>query len=66
VPAVRQVVFAEVQKQSDRELQFSRCSDIGQCFAPIGLHKTDAASDWLFIKRHYLNKKGLPGVQVQK
>jgi hypothetical protein len=22
----------------------------GQSFAPIGLHKTDAASDWLFIK----------------
>ncbi len=33
---------------------------------PIRLHKTDAASDWLFIKRHYLGKKGLPGVQVQK
>jgi len=47
-------------------LQFSRCSDIGQSFAPIGLHKTDAASDWLLIKRHYLGKKGLPGVQVQK
>ncbi len=37
----------------------------GQSFAPIGLHKTDAASDWLLIKRHYLGKKGLPGVQVQ-
>jgi hypothetical protein len=36
--------------QSDRELQFSRCSDIGQSFAPIGLHKTDDASDWLLIK----------------
>jgi hypothetical protein len=35
--------------QSDRELQFSRCSDIGQRFAPIGLHKTDAASDWLLF-----------------
>jgi hypothetical protein len=31
-----------------------------------GLHKTDAASDWLLLKRHYLGKKGLPGVQVQK
>ncbi len=47
-------------------MQFSRCSDIGQSFAPIGLHKTDAASDWLLIKRHYLSKKGLSGVQVQK
>jgi hypothetical protein len=27
-------------------------SYIGQSFAPIGLHKTDAASDWLLIKRH--------------
>jgi hypothetical protein len=23
-----------------------------QSFAPIGLHKTDAASDWLLIKPH--------------
>jgi hypothetical protein len=66
VPAVRQVVFADVQIQSDRELEFSWCSDIGQSFAPIGLHKTDAASDWLRMKQHYLGKKGLPGVQVQK
>jgi hypothetical protein len=52
--------------QSDRELQFSRRTDIGQSFAPIGFHKTDAASDWLLLKRHYLGKKDLPGVQVQK
>jgi hypothetical protein len=54
------------KSQSDRELQFSRRSDIGQSFAPIGLHKTDAASDLLLIKRHYLGKKGLPEAQVQK
>ncbi len=24
----------------------------GQNFAPIGLHKTDIASDWLLLKRH--------------
>jgi hypothetical protein len=47
-------------------MQSSRCSDIGQSFAPIGLHKIDAASGWLLIKQHYLSKKGLPGVQVQK
>jgi hypothetical protein len=47
-------------------LQFSRCSDIGQSFAPIGLPKTDAASDWLLIKQHYPGKKGLPGAQVRK
>ncbi len=46
-------------------MQFSRRSDIGQSFAPNGLHKTDAASDWLLIKQHYLDKKGLQGVQVQ-
>jgi hypothetical protein len=62
---VRQVLFTDVQKQSDRELQFSRCSDIGQAFAPIGSHKTDAASDWLLIKRHYIGKKGLPEVHIQ-
>jgi hypothetical protein len=47
-------------------MQSSRCSDIGQSFAPIGLHKIDAASDWLLIKLYYLSKEGLPGVQVQK
>jgi hypothetical protein len=26
-------------------------ADNGQSFAPIGLYKTDAASDWLLIKR---------------
>jgi hypothetical protein len=38
----------------------------GQSFAPIGLHKTDAASDWLLIKRHCIGTKGLLGVQLQK
>ncbi len=36
-----------------------------QSFAPIGLHKTDTASDWLLIKRHCIGMKGLPGVQLQ-
>ncbi len=36
-----------------------------QSFAPIGLHKTDAAFNWLLIKRHYIDMKGLPGVQLQ-
>ncbi len=34
----------------------------GQSFAPIGLLKTDAASDWLLLKRHCIGTKGLPGV----
>jgi hypothetical protein len=63
VQAVHQVVFTDVQKSIDGELQFSHCSEIGQSFAPIGLQKTNAASDWLLLKRHYLGKKGLPGVQ---
>jgi hypothetical protein len=37
----------------------------GQSFAPIGLHKIDAASDWLLTKRLYIGMKGLPGVQIQ-
>ena len=37
----------------------------GHSFAPIGLHKIDAASDWL-IKRHSKGMEGLPEVQVQK
>ncbi len=35
-----------------------------QSFAPIGLHKTDAATDWLLIKRHCIGTKGLPIVQL--
>ena len=66
VPAVRQVVFADVQITIRQRVAVPRCSDIGRSFAPIGLHKTDAASDWLLIKRHHLGKKGLPGVQVEK
>jgi hypothetical protein len=38
----------------------------GQSFDPIGLHKMDAASDWLFIKHHCIGTKGLPGAQSQK
>jgi hypothetical protein len=41
--AVRQVVFTDV-------LNVVRLDVDGQ-FAPIGLHKIDAASDWLFTKR---------------
>jgi hypothetical protein len=37
----------------------------GQSFASIGLHKTDSASDWLLIKHHCIDRKGLPGVQLQ-
>jgi hypothetical protein len=53
------VVFTDVQIKSSRELEFSPCWDIGQSFAPIGLHKTDAASDWLLIKQHCTGKKAI-------
>jgi hypothetical protein len=42
--AVRQVVFTDV-------LIVVRLDVDGQSFAPIGLHKIDAASDWLLTKR---------------
>jgi hypothetical protein len=41
--AVRQVVFTDV-------LIVGRLYVDGQTFAPIGLHKIDAASDWLLMK----------------
>ena len=59
VQAVRQVVFTDV-------LIVCRLDVDGQSFAPIGLHKIDAASDKLLIKRHCIGMKGLPEVQVQK
>jgi hypothetical protein len=52
---VRQVVFTDV-------LIVGRLVVDGQSFAPIGLHKMEAASDGLLIKHHYI---GLPGVQLQ-
>ncbi len=42
--AVRQVVFTDV-------LIIGRLDVDGQSFAPIGLHKTDSAFDWLLIER---------------
>jgi hypothetical protein len=44
--AVHQEVFTDV-------LTVGRLDVHGQSFAPIGLHKIDAASDWLLIKRVY-------------
>ncbi len=56
--AVRQVVFTDVLIV--RQLDVHR-----QSFAPIGLHKIDAASDLLLIKRVCIEMKSLPGVQLQ-
>jgi hypothetical protein len=56
--AVRQVVFTDV-------LIVGRLDVDGQSFAPIGLHKTDAAFDWLLTKQHCIGIKGLLGVQLQ-
>jgi hypothetical protein len=47
--AVRQVVFADV-------LILGRLDVGGQSFAPIGIHQTDAASDWLLSCRVILAK----------
>ncbi len=55
---MRQVVFTDV-------LIVGRLDVDGQSFVPIGLHKTNAASDWLLIKHHCIGMKGLPGVQLQ-
>ncbi len=57
VKAVRQVVFTDVLIEGRLDVD-------GQSFAPIGLHKIDAVSDWLLIKRHCTGTKGLPEVQV--
>jgi hypothetical protein len=53
---VRQVVFTDVLIVGQLDVD-------GQSFVPIGLHKTAASSDWLLIKRHCSDTKGLPGVQ---
>jgi hypothetical protein len=51
VQALRQVVFTDVLIVGLLDMD-------GQSFAPIGLHKTDAASDMV-------GTKGLLGVQLQ-
>ncbi len=56
--AVLQLVFTDV-------LIVGRLDVDGQSIAPTGLHKKDAASDWLLTKRHCIGMKGLPGVQLQ-
>jgi hypothetical protein len=56
--AVRQVVFTDVLIEGRLDVD-------GQSFAPIGLHKIDAASGWLLINRHSIGMKGLPEVQLQ-
>ena len=58
VQAVRQVVFTDVLIVGQLDVD-------GQSLAPIGLHKIDAASDWLLIIRLCIGMKGLPGVQLQ-
>ncbi len=55
---VRQVVFTDV-------LIVGRLDVEGQIFAPICLHKKDAASDWLLIKRHCICMEGFPGGQLE-
>ncbi len=55
---VHQMVFTDV-------LIVSRLDVDSQIFAPISLHKIDAAFDWLIIKRHSIGTKGLLGVQLQ-
>jgi hypothetical protein len=56
--AVRQVVFTDVLSVGPLDVH-------GQSFAPIGLHKIDAASDWLLIKRVCISMKSLQGVHLQ-
>ncbi len=56
--AVRQVVFTDV-------IIVRRLDVHGQSFAPISLHKIDAASDWLLIKRVCIEMKSLLGVLLQ-
>jgi hypothetical protein len=55
---VRQVISTDVLIEDRLDVD-------GQSLAPIGLHKTDAASDWLLIKQHCIGMKGLLGVQLQ-
>jgi hypothetical protein len=53
VPAVRQVVFADVQITCRQRVAVLPVLGYwSELFYPIGLHKIDAATDWLLIKQH--------------
>ncbi len=51
-PAVRQVVITDVQITIPQRVAVLLVLGYWSEFAPIGLHKTDADSDWLLRKRH--------------
>jgi hypothetical protein len=57
--AAREVVFTDV-------LIVGRLDVDGQSFAPVGLHKINAASDWLLIKRLCIGMKlaGSSGTKI--
>jgi hypothetical protein len=58
-PGARILVYkSQNRKYSDVLLIVGRLDVYGQSFAPIGLHKTDAAFDWLLKKMalHCLSK----------
>ncbi len=47
---MRQLVFTDVQIVGQLDVD-------GQSFAPIGLRKMDAPSNWLLIKYHCIGRK---------
>jgi hypothetical protein len=51
-PGARTIVYQSQSSLRMYLLIVGRLDVDGQSFAPIGLHKTDAASDWLVIKCH--------------
>jgi hypothetical protein len=55
---VRQGVFTDVLVVGQLDVD-------GRSLADVGLHKTEAASDWLLINRHSIGMKGLSGVPLQ-
>jgi hypothetical protein len=65
VVLARSIKSCSMQVVSTDVLIVGRLDVDSQSFAPIGLHKIDAASDWLLTKRLSIGMKGLPGVQIQ-
>jgi hypothetical protein len=65
-PAVRQVVFTDVQITIRQRVAVLPVLGYWSELGSYWLTQNQPATDWLLIKRHYLGKKGLPVVQVQK
>jgi hypothetical protein len=65
MPAVRQVLFTDVQITIRQTVVLLPVLGYWSELCSYWITQNGPASDWLLIKRHCISKEGLPRVQVQ-